>query len=540
MRKLKILLITPETFDKAEGYTKEDIAFIGFPSLSAAVIGALTPDFADFEAIDEAVDPLQTPEAFDQVDADIVAISLNMSYKAKRAVRIASEFKRRGKIVVWGGVHVTSLFDYHRERFDVEVAPYADAVVLGEAEAVWAGVIEDICNGRLQKFYRASGQPAAALWPVPAYHSVNTRPFLVKHSRQATRGCPLDCEFCSVTSFNGPSFRKRNARLIADEIRAALTEIGSRKLDALTHATSSFFAFVDDNIGFDRQYFAELLMELIEVKREFPKFAWGGQTTLYTIDKKVRYKGIEYSLADLMRKSGCIAMFIGVESVSKESLAIANKNFNDVDKYPDQIKRFHDHGMMLNAGMVMGFDSDTPSVFEDTYQFLVKNRIEISLLNILVPLAGTDLYRRYAADGRIFDHDWENYDGRHVVYYPSRMTPEQLEGGFLNLWKELYSLGAIAKRILHPSQVLSAIKGLPKLTKLEQIGSRLFMNWRYAKISTRIRKAREKASPERFGENVTFADMLLRRNERATIFLKGQKPAVRADERSPLVQLTLT
>ncbi len=536
MRKLKILLVTPETFDKAEGYTKEDISFIGFPSLSAAVIGALTPDIADFKAIDEAVDPLQTAEDFNDVDADVVAISLNMSYKAKRAVRIASEFKSRGKIVVWGGVHVTSLFDYHRERFDTEVAPYADAIVLGEAEAVWAGLVEDVMNGRLQKIYRASGQPASTLWPVPAYHAVNTKPFLVKHSRQATRGCPLDCEFCSVTSFNGPTFRKRNARLIADEIRVALSEVSTQKMNTLTQATSSFFAFVDDNIGFDRQYFAGLLMELIEVKREFPKFAWGGQTTLYTIDKKVRYKEVEYVLADLMQKSGCIAMFIGVESVSKESLAIANKNFNDVDKYPDQIKKFHDYGMMLNAGMVMGFDSDTPSVFDDTYEFLVKNRIEISLLNILVPLPGTDLYRRYASDGRIFDHDWENYDGRHVVYYPSRMTPEQLETGFLNLWKDLYSLGAIAKRIISPGQILSAVKGLPKLTKLEQIGSRLFMNWRYAKISTRIRKAREKASPKRFGENATFAEMLLRKNERATIFLKGQKPAIVADDKTALVQ----
>ncbi len=530
---MKILFITPETFDKAEGYTKEDIAFIGFPSLSAAVIGALTPEHVEFMAIDEAVEPLQTQEDFDAVDVDVVAISLNMSYKANRAIRIASEFKHRGKIVVWGGVHVTSLYDYHRERFDMEVAPYADAVVLGEAEAVWEGLVEDIGADRLQKLYRAPAQPPAGIWPVPAYHAVNTHPFLVKHSRQATRGCPLDCEFCSVTSFNGSSFRKRNARQVADEIRQSLEETAGKPMDRISRATSSFFAFVDDNIGFDRQYFAELLMELIEVKREFPLFAWGGQTTLYTIDKKVRYKGVEYPLGDLMRRSGCIAMFIGVESVSKESLAIANKNFNDVDKYPDQIRKFHDYGIMLNAGMVMGFDSDTERVFEDTYEFLVKNRIEISLLNILVPLPGTDLYRRYAADDRIFDHDWENYDGRHVVYYPSRMTPERLEQGFLNLWKELYSLKAVARRILHPGQVVSALRSLPRFTKLEQIASRLYMNLRYAKISGRIRKARLAASRDRFGENITFAERLLRKNEAATIFGKG---VARREE--PLVQMT--
>ncbi len=525
MEKLNILFITPETFAKAEGYTKEDIAFIGFPSLSAAVIGALTPDFAKFTAIDEAVDPLETEAMLDAVEADMIAISLNMSYKANRAMAIASAFKSRGKIVVWGGVHVTSLYDHHRDRFDAEIAPYADAVILGEAEEVWGMLLKDVQKNRLQKIYRAPDRPPALIWPVPRYESVNTMPFLVKHSRQATRGCPLDCEFCSVTSFNGSSFRKRNPQIIAHEIRQTLSRNTGTMMGRMQRATASFFAFVDDNIGFDRQYFAELLMELIEVKREFPDFAWGGQTTLYTIDKKARFKGVEYYLADLMQKSGCIAMFIGVESVSKESLAIANKNFNDVDKYPHQIKKFHDAGIMLNAGMVLGFDSDTISVFEDSYEFLVKNRIEISLLNILVPLPGTDLYMRYAADDRIFNHNWEDYDGRHVVYYPSRMTPEQLETGFLNLWKELYSLGAIVKRILHPGQIISAFKGLPRVNKFEQIGSRLFMNWRYAKISTRIRKARAASPPNRFGENVTFADILLGRNERETLNKKQLKGA---------------
>jgi len=523
MEKLKILFITPETFAKAEGYTKEDIAFIGFPSLSAAVIGALTPDFAEFTAIDEAVDPLETEVMLDSVHADLVAISLNMSYKANRAMEIASALKSRGKIVVWGGVHVTSLYDHHRDRFDAEVAPYADAVVLGEAEEIWGKLLEDAVKGRLKKIYRAAIQPPALIWPVPAYGAVNTAPFLVKHSRQATRGCPLDCEFCSVTSFNGPTFRTYDPAKLGQGIRTTLNNVAKRQLTNIQQEIQSFFAFVDDNITFDRAYLSKLLAELIRIKQEFPYFTWGGQTTLYAIDKKVKYEGIELPVGELLKRSGCIAMFIGIESVSKESLAIANKNFNDVDKYPDQIKKFHDYGMMLNAGMVMGFDSDTPSVFDDTYEFLVKNRIEISLLNILVPLPGTDLYMRYAADGRIFDHNWENYDGRHVVYYPSRMTPEQLETGFLNLWKELYSLVTIAKRIVYPGQIVSAFKNLPRINKFEQIGSRIFMNLRYAKISARIRKTRQSASRDRFGKNVTFADILLERNERQTLNKKQLK-----------------
>src|SRR3990167_10043095 len=157
--------------------------------------------------------------------------------------------------------------------------------------------------------------------------------------------------------------------------------------------------------------------------------------------------------------------------------------------------------------MVFGFDSDTVKVFDETYEFLVKNKIEISLLNILVPLPGTELYKRYAKEGRLFDHNWENYDGRHVVYYPELMTPEELENGFFQLWKDLYSIGSIARRVLYPAQIISAFKELPSLVKGGQIFSRFYMNRRYAKISSRIGKARQSASRERFGQNITFADL---------------------------------
>jgi len=496
---MKILFITPETFDKEEGYTKEDLTFIGFPSLTAGVIGALTPlEIAEFKAIDEAIEPIRTSEDFDGFQTDIIALSVNMSYKANRAMKIASEFRRRRKIVVWGGVHVTALYDHHRERFEKEIEPYADAVVLGEAEEVWPQLIWDMYKNSPKKIYRAGDRPKSDSWPQPRYDLISSDKFLVKNSRQATRGCPLDCEFCSVTSFSGSAFRKRDAKIVANDIRETLSQ---RKQGF----GRSFFAFVDDNICFDRGYFAELALHLIEVKKEFPKFCWGGQTNLYSIDKSARYKGAEYSLGDLMQRSGCLAMFVGIESVSKESLATANKNFNEVEKYPDQIKKFHDYGIMLNAGMVFGFDTDTENVFGDTYEFLVKNKVEISLLNILVPLPGTTLYKRYDAEGRLFDHNWENYDGRHVVYYPSLMTPEQLERGFFDLWKALYSWPSIVKRVVNPSQVIGAVKSLPNMSKINQIVSRVYMNKRYAEISSRIAKARRSSSKDRFAKNIAFS-----------------------------------
>ena len=115
---------------------------------------------------------------------------------------------------------------------------------------------------------------------------------------------------------------------------------------------------------------------------------------------------------------------------------------------------FHDHGIMVNPGMVFGFDNDDESVFESTLNFLIRNRVELAYFNVLTPLPGTALYDRYTREGRIFDRDWAKYDGKHVVFRPKRMTPEQLQEGFFWVNHEFYSLGSIWNRLRHTSQRL--------------------------------------------------------------------------------------
>jgi hypothetical protein len=113
---------------------------------------------------------------------------------------------------------------------------------------------------------------------------------------------------------------------------------------------------------------------------------------------------------------------------------------------------FHDHGIMVNPGIVFGFDNDDESVFERAVEFLVKNRVELAYFNVLTPLPGTALYERYTSTGRIFDRDWAKYDGKHVVFYPSRMTPEQLQEGFYWANHQFYSLPSIWKRLAGTKQ----------------------------------------------------------------------------------------
>ncbi len=484
---MKILFVIPEVFDRAEGYTKEDIGYIGFPSLTAATIAGLTPKDVVFEAIDEIVDPLEESDFKRRVDADVVAISLNMTYKANRATEIARRFQEMGKKVIWGGVHVTSVYDFHRERFEKEIAPFADAVVLEEAELVWPVLIDDLKSGNLKKIYR-SPRPKAKEIPSARREVLNTEPFLVQNSIQATRGCPLNCEFCAVTSFNGPVFRIRDVSSVAAEIRGVLINSAAKNDGWINRYKKSLIGFVDDNVAFDKNYLARLCLELERIKSEFPAFRWGGQCTLNTIEKNVVLNGKTTRLADLMRRSGCLTMFVGIESVSRESLKSVGKNFNQPEKFAEQIRKFHDAGISIIAGMIVGLEEDGEGVFEDIYEFLTKNKVELSLINILTPLPGTALYRRYEKEGILIDYNWEHYDGRHAVYRPKRMSPERLEKSFFELWNALYGSDiSIAKRLIYPSSVWRIMKNPSQVIRMF---SHLLTNRKYGEISERMRKAR--------------------------------------------------
>jgi hypothetical protein len=133
-------------------------------------------------------------------------------------------------------------------------------------------------------------------------------------------------------------------------------------------------------------------------------------------------------------------------------LTETNKPFNRVQKFSQEIKMFHDHGIMVNPGIVFGFDNDDESVFERAVEFLIKNQVELAYFNVLTPLPGTALYERYDRTGRIFDRDWSKYDGKHVVFHPSRMTSEQLQEGFFWANHQFYSLPSIWHRLAGTKQ----------------------------------------------------------------------------------------
>jgi radical SAM superfamily enzyme YgiQ (UPF0313 family) len=444
---------------------------IWFPKLSLPVIASRTPKTWDVRIVDES----RTIVRKGLIDAVIrergaenllVGLSTQMTCYTQRAYEIADQFRARGVKVCLGGTHATYLPE--------EAKLHADAVVKFEADEIWHNVIADFERGALQPVYEMGAYPTMQNYIHPRIDLLPHGCYMTNQCLQTTRGCHFDCEFCSVSPFNGKSSRRRSIDDIIAEIqhikewrRNQLVEnmirgpvwhrigTGLRILTGIEDGT--IFAFVDDLHNSNRDYCKKLWTALKELN-----IKWGAQCTLFL--------GNDPDMVKLAADSGCVSMFVGLESINQDVLTEMNKGFNQDKRYEDQIRCFHDHGIMVNPGIIFGSDADDESVFENTVEFLIKCRVELAYINISTPLPGTALFERLKAEGRIFDWDWSKYDGKHVVYYPKRMTPEVLQEGFFWANRQFFSIPSIATRMSATSQRFIA---------------RWIMNWRFRQLIRR-------------------------------------------------------
>lgn len=407
---MKIELISPELESSYFRFTPKEVKDMWFPRLSLTHIAALTPPDIEVSITDESVSAID----YDK-DVDLVGISA-MTYLAPRSYEIARRFREKGVKVVFGGIHATAL--------PHEVIQYADAVVIGEAENVWETLLNDFKNGEMKHFYRSDKIADLINLPHPRLDLLKENAYRTVNSVQTTRGCPHGCDFCSVTDFFGKSYRSRP---VEDVIR----EVASLKGDDLV--------FVDDNIGGNRRYSKNLFEALIPYKKK-----WASQCSITLADDE--------ELLKLAAEAGCVGMFVGVESISQENLKSVSKGFNKVRRYEEAIKKFHDNGIMFHAGIIFGFDGDDDGVFERTLEFLEKNKVELTLFNLLTPLPGTALFKRLEAEGRLIDRDWSKYNGGYVVFKPQLMTEEALSEGYFWAYHNFYSISSMTKRLLRRGQ----------------------------------------------------------------------------------------
>ena len=407
---MKIRLIDPAYEDPFISHSQKVIKTIWFARLTLTTLAALTPAGIEVKITDENVDPIDFEE-----EVDLVGIT-GMVMHAKRAYEIAWQFRQRGIPVVMGGPHASSC--------PLEAKEHVDSVVIGEAEQVWARLIEDFGKGELQPFYQASSYCSMLGIPHPRLDLLRQDAYMTVNCVQTTRGCPHQCDFCHVTHFFGKTYRCRPVREVIQEVE---------RLD------SEFIVFIDDNIAGNRARARELFTELKSLKKK-----WAGQASL-TLAR-------DHELLRLAAESGCVSLFVGIESLSADNLREVNKSFNRASQFEEALRALHDHDIMILAGFIFGLDHDDEGVFEKTLRFCERNRIELPSFFVLTPLPGTPLFERIESEGRLLHKNWSKYNGATVVFRPKLMTEETLQQGFNWVCKEGYSWESIAKRVFRPQQ----------------------------------------------------------------------------------------
>ncbi|NCC53555.1 MAG: B12-binding domain-containing radical SAM protein, partial [Spartobacteria bacterium] len=336
-----------------------------FPSLGLLTIAAITPeDRFDIAYIDENCRPVP-----DDADADIIALSV-MTPLAGRAYELADHFRARGKTVVMGGVHVSCLPD--------EALAHADAVIVGEGETAWLDFLNDVGHGSIKPTYRTPEFSTLEHIPPARRDLLERTRYITTSTIQMIRGCPHDCEYCTVTAFFGRRFRARPL----DEFVREYLQLPDR-----------FVFIVDDNIVSKRSVALALFARL-----EGAGKWWGSQAPI-TI-------GDDEELLRAMAASGCKSVFIGFESLDEKNLERMGKKFVRVDKNLERIKRIQDHGIGIQGSFIVGYDFDTASVFDQLYRFINRARLEAFLISVLTPFPGIRITRRLEEEGRILTRDW--------------------------------------------------------------------------------------------------------------------------------------
>jgi radical SAM superfamily enzyme YgiQ (UPF0313 family) len=410
----RLLLVNPGNEDKLNAASVG--LFFTFPPPGLAYLAALTPSDWDIRILDENVEPM----TFE--DADLVGLTA-MTSNAHRAYQISGQYRQRGIKTVMGGIHASFLPN--------EAIRFVDSVVMGEAESVWKDLLRDFENNRLQSFYRGERRSLGNL-PRPRNDLYRHR-YRIPASVQASRGCPMDCEFCSVTAFNGRTYRQRPVGEVLDEIE------GLERRE---------FFFSDDNILSYGKKAEERAIQLFRgmLDRGLNKH-WVSQV------------GIDFGnnpeVLRWAKKSGCLGVFIGFESSSEESLQHMQKMRNlkfGVSRYKETIKRIHGYGIGVHGAFICGSDGDKKDVFQRTTEFILNSQIDSATITILTPLPGTRLYDKMKFEGRLlrtnYPQDWKCYDTTQAVFMPKHMTPDELEEGVYQIYKDLTSRATSLKRAL--------------------------------------------------------------------------------------------
>lgn len=408
----KLLLINPQN-QRRKGFVIDRES--SYPPISLGIIAAMTSSNWEVEIHDEQFDP------FVYKEADLVGFTA-FTAQVTRAYEIAEIYNNKGIKTIIGGIHASMMPD--------EAEKYCHSVIQGEAESIWPQVIDDFEQGKLKRRYKGELIPMNNFPKVR--HDLLHKNY-VYSSIQTTRGCPWQCEFCSVHQFNGRKYRARPTSEVLDE------------MEMMQHKR---MFIVDDNlIGYSKQSkerATQLFQGMIDRKLNIE---WFTQTSLNF--------GDDLDLVKLAYEAGCRMVLIGIESEKEAQLSEQNKSLNlnySQDKYAKAFETIHSGGVSILGTFIFGLDADTIDDLHARADYILNSGVDAIQTSILTPMPGTILYDRMQRENRIlannYPNDWQKYHATEVVFKPKRMSAEELQENMYEVWHKLYNKKTFLKKFI--------------------------------------------------------------------------------------------
>lgn len=411
-KKRKLLLINPlNTSTKGLIIHKQVI----YPPLGLGIIATLTPNNWEVELLDENF------EDFSYREADLVAITA-LTSSVTRAYDIAEIYRKKGIKTILGGIHASMMPE--------EAKKLVDTVVIGEVESVWQSIIEDFENCELKQQY--TGEHLPMVNAIKPRRDIFHKDYKFA-SIQTTRGCPMSCDFCSVHTFNGNSYRLRPVEEVLEE------------LETIEH---NMVYFVDDNlIGYGKKSERRAIELFKGIIERGIKIEWFCSASMNFSDNE--------EVLELAAKAGCRMVLLGIESERIDQLQDMNKKLNvkmGIDSYDIVFEKIHKYGIAVLGAFIYGLPTDTPETMAARTEYINNASIDAVQATILTPLPGTGLFNRMTKDKKItannFPTDWQHYHFGKVVFEHELMDHETITNEILKNWDKLYDQTTLKRKFM--------------------------------------------------------------------------------------------
>jgi len=405
--------------------------------LPIATLASFTPADIEIEFFDDRLELINY-----ESQTELVAITVE-TYTSKRAYSIAAKFRARGIPVVLGGYHPTHLPE--------ESGKHADAVLVGNAESQWTQILKDAGAGKLQKTYMGEYKYSSVL---PDRRIFKGKNYLNLGLVETGRGCQFDCEFCHITTFYKGKYYPRPVQDVVADVQRS--------------GKKNFF-FVDDNLVANPDYALELCKAIAPLN-----ISWASQGTLTIATNQ--------ELLHWMRKSGCMVLLIGFESLEEQNLRQMGKAWNlNLGKLQNLVKQIHDAGIGIYGTFLFGFDYDTEDTFKKTLDFSLESKFFYTAFNHLLPFPQTPLYHRLKKSNRLSIPEWwlsDDYKYGDVVFQPKNMSAEELSGRCVETRNEFFKFSSIWRRGFeqlkrNPSPTLFGTFLFSNMKLKEEVGGKL-------------------------------------------------------------------